>query len=414
MSQVISAYAQIELLPDYSAGLAELGRKDQANGYAGLNERSEVISRTCLIRDDYIKQTINIGDNNDTLLNSVVGEGSINLIAIGRGCFGIGTPGVHRITDSVVIGTRAGQYFRHGNGTVLCGNYNFQNCADSDHNTGYGDSVFRGLTSGSNNTGMGYVVSNGQTSGSWNVHIGSYAAYLASTGNQNVMIGCYAGAKDIGYEGTIGSYNIAIGYSAFRHGSGANNIGMGFETLFNCEGSYNVAIGNQSGKTIDNATASDNIFLGRLSGTSTGVQKVDAVNTIAIGYNTYTTKDNQTVIGNTSVTEAIIRGNILSVGGMSMSGSWQGTYPTNGAIWKSSNYVYFTMGSGGFQFNKSDNSGLSPLAITTTGQVNMNPPASATPPYAGQMTFEKTSDTSLTIKVKGSDNVVRSAVLALA
>jgi len=41
------------------------------------------------------------------------------------------------------------------------------------------------------------------------------------------------------------------------------------------------------------------------------------------------------------------------------------------------------------------------------------PPASVTPTTNGQMTFELTSNTSLTIKVKGSDGVVRSTILTL-
>lgn len=44
----------------------------------------------------------------------------------------------------------------------------------------------------------------------------------------------------------------------------------------------------------------------------------------------------------------------------------------------------------------------------------LSPPAAATPANNGEMTFELTSNTSLTVRVKGSDGVVRSAVLALA
>lgn len=46
--------------------------------------------------------------------------------------------------------------------------------------------------------------------------------------------------------------------------------------------------------------------------------------------------------------------------------------------------------------------------------VVLSPPASVTPSNNGDMTFQKTSDTQLTIKVKGSDGVVRSASLTLA
>ena len=46
--------------------------------------------------------------------------------------------------------------------------------------------------------------------------------------------------------------------------------------------------------------------------------------------------------------------------------------------------------------------------------VTLSPPASVTPVNNGEMSFQLTSNTSLTIKVKGSDGVVRSASLTLA
>lgn len=44
----------------------------------------------------------------------------------------------------------------------------------------------------------------------------------------------------------------------------------------------------------------------------------------------------------------------------------------------------------------------------------LTPPAENDPVAAGDMVFELTSDTTLTIKVKGSDDVVRSAAITLA
>ena len=44
----------------------------------------------------------------------------------------------------------------------------------------------------------------------------------------------------------------------------------------------------------------------------------------------------------------------------------------------------------------------------------LNPPASSTPAANGSLAFELTSNTALTVKVRGSDGVVRSAVLTLA
>lgn len=52
-------------------------------------------------------------------------------------------------------------------------------------------------------------------------------------------------------------------------------------------------------------------------------------------------------------------------------------------------------------------------AIQPGSSMVVKPQATATPPSNGDMTFELTSDTSLTIKVRGSDGIVRSAILTL-
>lgn len=60
-----------------------------------------------------------------------------------------------------------------------------------------------------------------------------------------------------------------------------------------------------------------------------------------------------------------------------------------------------------------NSAGTSKFEAWDTGNVVMNPVASATPGANGNMVFELTSDTALTVKVKGSDGVVRTAVLTL-
>ena len=57
---------------------------------------------------------------------------------------------------------------------------------------------------------------------------------------------------------------------------------------------------------------------------------------------------------------------------------------------------------------------LGNLAFQNSTGLVLSPPASAAPSGLGQMVFELTSNTSLTIKVKGSDGTVRSVVLTLA
>jgi hypothetical protein len=57
---------------------------------------------------------------------------------------------------------------------------------------------------------------------------------------------------------------------------------------------------------------------------------------------------------------------------------------------------------------------LGEMAYMNSDQVVINPVASATPVGIGDMVFQLTNDTTLVVKVKGSDGTVRSATLTLA
>ena len=61
------------------------------------------------------------------------------------------------------------------------------------------------------------------------------------------------------------------------------------------------------------------------------------------------------------------------------------------------------------------NAGLTvAIPITSSSSLTFAPPASITPANNGDLTAERTSNTSLTIKLKGTDGTVRSVVLTLA
>ena len=79
----------------------------------------------------------------------------------------------------------------------------------------------------------------------------------------------------------------------------------------NDEGLDNVGIGANSGRNI--TIGSKNIFIGSQSGYHAS-QKVDASNSIAIGYGTYTTADNQVIIGGLTNTSVDITGSTSIVG----------------------------------------------------------------------------------------------------
>ena len=61
----------------------------------------------------------------------------------------------------------------------------------------------------------------------------------------------------------------------------------------------------------------------------------------------------------------------------------------------------------------STNQDLGRMAFQDPNAIVLEPTASATPYGIGQMVFQLTSDTQLTIKVKGSDGTVRSANITL-
>lgn len=57
--------------------------------------------------------------------------------------------------------------------------------------------------------------------------------------------------------------------------------------------------------------------------------------------------------------------------------------------------------------------GIDKVKVDNNGLVQL-PPASATPTNNGELVFQLTSNTSLVIKVKGSDGTIRSTTLTLA
>ena len=57
---------------------------------------------------------------------------------------------------------------------------------------------------------------------------------------------------------------------------------------------------------------------------------------------------------------------------------------------------------------------LGSMAFQDKGSVVVSPKVSATPMAIGEMVFQLTNNTTLVIKVKGSDGVIRSNTLTLA
>ena len=209
------------------------------------------------------------------------------------------------VTDSVFIGVGAGECIITGNGQVAIGRLALGQSLIGQNNTAIGDTSLS-RTLGDFNIGIGYQGGTGNVNGDSNVFIGHYAGGLdRDKGDYNICIGSYAG------NGLLGGNNIFLGNTSgpgnsFGSATCTHNLGIGFESLNGLTtGDNNIAIGDQCAKML--TTGSGNIFIGDRSG-SDG-QKADAVNTICIGDGTQSTADNQMVLGNTSITETLIRGN---------------------------------------------------------------------------------------------------------
>jgi hypothetical protein len=156
------------------------------------------------------------------------------------------------------------------------------------------------LRSGGNAAGnvfIGYQAGYKRTQGVYNVGIGYQTQVALTVGNWNVAVG-YQAQNAL----TCGVSNFAMGGKAqYILTTGNYNIGMGILALGALvTGSDNIAIGYAAGDSL--TTGSDNTFIGYIAGLS-GSQKVDATNSMALGANTYTTANNQVVIGDGNVTE---------------------------------------------------------------------------------------------------------------
>lgn len=296
---------------------------------------------------------------------SVMGNNNLNVVVIGELAVDAGST----VTDSVYVGAQCGRAVTGGNGTVAIGNLSLNSQVSSQHHTLVGDSTGRRLTSGSGNSIVGYVGGQFLTTASANCIMGWYAAAYTATGSYNVLIGGYSGAQSEVSGTSIGDYNVGLGYESLQFCTGDYNIGIGRQTLFNCTGDDNIAIGEQAGLTV--TSGSRNIFIGKDSGNSTGVQKVNAVNTICIGDGTYSTLDNEIVIGNASHTRVSMTGNLRLGGAVLFTSDLIGSSPTTPSLYTVSNFMIMVPGSSGFFINDHTNAS-NRFSVTSAGLVRVH------------------------------------------
>lgn len=152
--------------------------------------------------------------------------------------------------------------------------------------------------------GTGVLAFAGNGSGLTNV-----GTKTAGTGSNNTVLG----VQSLRYN-TTGSADTALGYKAlYSNAGGSSNAAVGANALgCNWSGSGNSALGYQAGYSV--VAGSRNIFIGANAGCSE-FQPTWVTNSVAIGAGSYTTTNDQVVIGNNQTKQILLKGIVTGDGG---------------------------------------------------------------------------------------------------
>ena len=160
------------------------------------------------------------------------------------------------------------------------------------------------LAGANNNTIIGPNAGANLTTGDNNVFLGQNAGAGITNYHYNTAIGYYA----MGSTSDASTYNVAVGYTALRYGSGVKgNIGIGYQALQGVggmNGDYNIGIGYGAGDTIRDGL--NNVFVGKHAGGSIN----DGDSNIGIGI----TAGNKITDGNDNICIGNLAGRNLVTG----------------------------------------------------------------------------------------------------
>lgn len=244
----------------------------------------------------------NIGAGANTFLNLTTGTGNIGL---GTGAFGALRTG----NSNIAIGDRAMSATETGIDNVAIGVDSMRSALYTVGNTAVGRLTLERMTNGGNNTAIGDSASRYLTTGTGNVTMG-YRTHEANVdGINNTIIGVAAGIHALS-----GDNNTALGYfalNAFTDGGWNTAVGAGALQGATATSDPNAAFGARAGYYL--TTGVRNTFLGSHAGNHAS-QKVDVVDSIAVGHHAFTTKDGQVSIGSDVTAETLVRALTLDLG----------------------------------------------------------------------------------------------------
>jgi hypothetical protein len=379
------------------------------------------------------------GEGNGEQGNISIGVG-LDSVITGHANTRIGYKAGANITTAIgctLIGENAGKDITTAiNCTAIGWDSQFVNVS-GQNNTSVGEDSLKYVT-GEGNTGVGYTAGYSIDTGVENSAYGPLSLYYVTTGDHNAAYGWGAG----GFSGDS-SRNVVMGYSALKALVVQNdNVAIGAEAGRTATGSRNIFIGRGAGY---GETASDRLVIanrtdsvsgtallyGIMSGT-TADQSLEVNGHLKIG----STAANGLSIINGAVTTALFERDgdatfRTGAGDGVMQWDWINASSgqvqlyldsTTRALFGTTNNVRMGLTTNGTErltvANSTGRIGINESApdymLDVNGSFGFTPGASVTPVDNGDVVFELTSNTSLTVKAKGSDGTVRSVVLTLA
>jgi hypothetical protein len=267
-------------------------------------------------------------------------EGASNTF-IGQAAGGLNVIG----NDNVFIGRFTGYRNKTSQNTFVGSTSGFSN-TQGNNNSFFGYYAAYNNSVGSDNTILGHSAGFTNTSGSDNTFVGERAGYLNTTAGNGTFVGKWAG-----YNNSVAPANTFVGSNAgFSNTSGSTNTFLGFNSGYstttatentfvgawagysNVTGQTNTALGNEAGQ--NNQSGSNNVFLGYRAGRflangSTALTNIDnsvfighssranadsETNQIVIGHQAVGNGSNTVTIGNNSITDTYLKGDIMTSG----------------------------------------------------------------------------------------------------
>lgn len=259
-------------------------------------------------------------------------------------------------------------------------------------NLAIGESTLQAASNtGADNIAIGEQAGFAVTSGIYNLFVGGSSGSATTTGQYNIAIGYQALTSNVG-----GNNNVAIGYrSIYTSSAGLDNVAIGKFACTTITGNQNVGIGSSALQSATN-TGADNTAIG----TTAGFAVTSGSRNTLIGSNVataLTTGNNNVIIGYNIDLPAASSANMLDIGNLIYA---TGINSTTGA-------TVSTTGRVGIKETSPD------YVLDVNGDFGFTPGASVTPADNGDVVFEFTNNTTLTIKAKGSDGTVRSGTVTL-